>query len=138
MASAEGFSWSTPPSMAKKHPEKTATYSAAHELDPPLVVQINFEMATIRLSGDLTGTRQVRSKLAEALSNANQRSSWTVEANAARVIPAGVEVWIKATREHLGHSALTYEPSQLAMILQFDETYTHPSTRFNEDFLKDG
>jgi hypothetical protein len=101
--------------------------------DLPLVVRVEETDGVISLSGDLTGTNDVRLKLSQALEPAARRTEWRVEAGDARVVPEGVEAWLEATRAYLQTCVLSYGPSQLAMILQFDSTYQHPRSSFAEE-----
>jgi hypothetical protein len=88
----------------------------------------------ILLRGVLNGNEAVRSELKKVLRSAQRNKNWIIDASKAEVVPQGVERWIEATREHLERCHLNYAPSQLAMVLQFDNTYAHPHSSYSEDF----
>jgi hypothetical protein len=43
-----------------------------------------------------------------------------------------IEIWIEAVRQFLAGCELVYAPSQLGLILKYDERYQHPKSTFEE------
>lgn len=58
-------------------------------------------------------------------------TKWTVDASAVRIAPMGVATWIAAVNLYLLNCSLQYMPSQLGMILEYDELYKHGNSQFN-------
>jgi hypothetical protein len=56
-----------------------------------------------------------------------------VDASKARINPAGVEFWVELVSEVLYRTPIEYTPSQLALVLKYDDSYTHKHTTFPED-----
>ena len=92
--------------------------------------RIDINNSRIVLSGDLLGAPDQSNELRKTLALAAQsgRASWEIDANEVRLTPEGVTVWISAVDELLRTCVLTYRPSQLAAVLQYDPRYRHEST----------
>lgn len=91
------------------------------------------ERDKIVLKGDIDSAHSViRAACREAFANAPRLSRFVIDAADARIIPEGVTIWIQITEDLLADFELVYAPSQLGMILQYDERYKHPKSFFQE------
>lgn len=84
----------------------------------------------IVVRGDLDDSPKVLMTCREVLERVPRFSSLMIEADEARVAPEGVTTWIEAVEQFLMGCELTYAPSQLGMILQFDDRYPHPRSHY--------
>jgi hypothetical protein len=84
----------------------------------------------IVVRGDLDDSARVLMTCRGILERIPKFSSLIIEANEARIVPEGVTTWIEAVEQFLMGCELTYEPSQLGTILQFDDRYPHPRSRY--------
>lgn len=95
-----------------------------------------FEITLLRnrivLHGDLDDSPRVPAVCRAALEKVGKFSSLIVEADDARVVPEGVTIWIEAVDQFLSGCELIYAPSQLRLILEYDERYRHPKTIFED------
>ena len=92
--------------------------------------RVDIKNSGIVLSGDFLGTPDQSNELRKtfALAAAQSSRTWEIDANEVRLTPEGVTVWISAVDELLRTCVLTYRPSQLAAVLQYDPRYRHEST----------
>jgi hypothetical protein len=91
---------------------------------------INFAAQTIKLGGDLDDSPAVLARCRAVLERVPKFSRLTVEADELRIVPEGVDTWIAAAEEFLMGCELDYEPSQLGLVLQYDDRYRHPKSIF--------
>ena len=96
--------------------------------------EIEIHTGNILLSGDLDGSREVLDRCRAVFSyiSGMSRRTWTIEANDIRIIPEGVTTWIQVVEEFFKNSELVYAPSQLNVILRYDERYRHATSTFQE------
>jgi hypothetical protein len=87
------------------------------------------------LRGDLDKSPQVLARCRHVLETVPKFSRLFVEAYDARVTPEGVETWIAAVDHFLMGCELIYAPSQLGVILQYDDRYRHQKSSY-QDYLR--
>jgi hypothetical protein len=92
--------------------------------------EISFHRNKIVVRGDLDDSPRVLITCRQVLERIPRFSSLTIEADEARIVPEGITTWIEAVEQFLMGCELTYAPSQLAMILQFDDRYPHPRSHY--------
>src|SRR5437763_1195901 len=102
--------------------------SASHQTSDLMAQQKQVEQFEILirptrlvLSGDLIRSPQVLAKCSEALSKIPLFPRLSVDAHDVRLSPEGVTIWIEAVHSFLMGCELTYTPSQLGLILQYDD-----------------
>jgi hypothetical protein len=100
----------------------------------PLEIRVTETQQRITLNGDLSGSYETKMRLSQALTEASGKPSWTIDSDNIRVDEGGVEAWAEYVHLLLMDSALTYLPSQLSTILQFDGgvVYKHPRSHFED------
>lgn len=107
--------------------------------DQEIPFKIVVEPDKISLKGDLDSAHStIRAACRQALENAPGLSRFVVDAVDLRVVPEGVTIWIQITEDLLADSELIYAPSQLGLILQYDERYKHANSVFKEYGFDDG
>jgi hypothetical protein len=84
----------------------------------------------ITLCGDLDDSPAILSRCRAVLEQVPKFSRLTVEADELRIVPEGVDTWIAAAEQFLMGCELDYEPSQLGLVLQYDDRYRHPKSVF--------
>ena len=96
--------------------------------------EIKIQTGNIILSGDLDGSREVLDRCRNVFGyiSGMSRTTWTIEADDIRIIPEGVTTWIQVVEEFFKNSELVYAPSQLNVILRYDERYRHATSTFQE------
>ena len=92
---------------------------------PARDLEILLSPGRIILRGDLDERPEVTQKCHAALKSIppDQKFSIIVEADQARLVPEGVSTWVDAVKQFLAGCELIYMPSQLGMILQYDDEY---------------
>ncbi len=103
-----------------------------HTEEPFNIVLSAYKVA---LQGDLDDSPGVWTRCRAVLEKVPRSSRLIVEAHDARIIPEGVTTWIKAVEQFLADCELTYSPSQLSLILQYDDRYQHTKSTFQESEL---
>ena len=108
----------------------------AYEFEPFQIALVPGDTTpnTIQLRGDLEHSHDVELRLKSAVEQIHfhHRSSWIVKADEIRIVPGGEIAWINFAQESLCDAELVYKPSQLTLILQYDEKYSHPRSVFKE------
>jgi len=93
-----------------------------------------FELAVYKdrivLRGDLDDSPDVLAACSKNLESVPKFSTFTIDADEIRLVPEGVTVWIEAVSRFLMGCELIYNPSQLSLILEYDDRYKHPKSTF--------
>jgi len=87
------------------------------------MLDIRVDGSKIVLSGDLDNTPQARNALSQVIPLLRARHEWIVDADDVSVVPEGVTLWIHFSQENLARVGVSYLPSQLSTILQYDDRY---------------
>jgi hypothetical protein len=90
---------------------------------------------TLVLSGCIDGSTSFNGDAARTLRAVAKHHRATIEASDASVLDGGADAWIRIVKEHFGNCELHYRPSQLGMVLRFDDEYlkVHPASMFDDD-----
>ncbi len=96
--------------------------------------RIRHDRRRIVIEGDLGGSPQVleECRVAALQAIAHGPSNLFILAHDARIDSGGVETWLRVVEEFLMDCNLTYAPSQLGVILQYEELYRHPHSQYEE------
>jgi hypothetical protein len=90
---------------------------------------VRADVARMTVSGDLDGDVQAGAELDRAFADllARRPAQLIVNAEGARLLPEGVEAWIRKVSAFCGNvqdAILVYVPSHLALVLKYDPRYT--------------
>lgn len=94
--------------------------------------RIDIDRDRILLHGDLDGSPEMLLACGQAMRHLKPFGQLTIEASEAMISPRGVTAWIQAVEQFLMGCEIVYTPSQLGVILQYDERYPHLSSSFQE------
>lgn len=94
--------------------------------------QIYLDSNTIAINGDVDGSPEMLNLCRETLSKLSAITPLSIRASNARITPEGVTAWIHSVNEFLSSCELTYFPSELALLLRFDDRYRHSRSQFKE------
>lgn len=106
-----------------------------YQTEPPSEpFDIQLKESEIVLCGDLDDSRAVLEACRRILGSARGRSELIIHSSGARVVSSGVTVWIGLVHEYLADCSLIYTPSELALLLQYDDRYVaaHSRSSFRE------
>lgn len=95
---------------------------------------ISVHGARMVLSGHLDGSSDVYDQLSKALKLVANNAVLTIDASEITLDPSGVTRWLSASRKYLAPHQLSFEPSQLGMILELDDRYDHDNTSFGDQY----
>lgn len=104
-------------------------------MQTPTAFTARIDNNQIILAGDMDNSATVRHEcetIAAAAAANHNRTQWIINAQKVRLFVGGEEIWNKIAQETLRNCHLIYLPSQLAMNLEYDDTYKHNNSRFLE------
>ncbi len=87
------------------------------------------------LTGSLEGSSECREAVHEIvvkmLGSAGDKE-WVIQAHSLLIDPEGAEIWIDEICNYLSEHKLIYQPSQLTLVVQYSDGYTHPNSTFEQ------
>jgi len=100
--------------------------------DEPLHVSIHGD--SIILEGRLKNSPETVNTLKQGLNLPTYRrsSTFTIFADNLRIAREGEKAWMCAVRKYLRKCRLVYAPSQLSMLIEFDDDYDHQNSIFED------
>lgn len=89
----------------------------------------------ITIEGILDSSTIIHGGIEKALRTVSKHRDATVDAAAASILEGGADAWVRLVHEYLPKCRLHYLPSQLGMMLLYDDQYRklHPSSVFDDE-----
>jgi hypothetical protein len=87
------------------------------------------------LSGSLNKFTQITGSAERAFRAVAKLRRATIDASEVSVLEGGTDAWIRVVQEYFKNCELRYRPSQLGMVLKYDDEYLklHPRSVFEGD-----